>query len=94
MNTWTRSGWVISPGYGLGIVDAPPPRAADDFVAEPLPPHANLPDMPQALEPEEYFEFLEDVVVAQEAEKDYDTRGIEGTISYDDYRNRRLGPKP
>ena len=94
MNSWTRSGWVVNPGHGLGIIDAPPPQAADEFVAESLPPQANVADMLQVLEPEEYFEFVEDLLLAQEAEEEYNTHGIEGTISYTDYRNRRLGSKP
>ena len=94
MNRWTNSGWVISPSHSLGIIDPPPPRAADEFTAEFLPPQANLGDVLQILEPEEFFEFVEDLLTAQEAEKEYDTRGMEGSISYSDYRNRRIGSKP
>ena len=94
MNEWTRSGWVITPAHGLGIIDVPPPRAANEFAAELVPPQVNVGAMLQVLEPEEYFEFVEDLLIAQETEREYDTRGVEGTISYTDYRNRRLGSKP
>lgn len=33
----------------------------------------------------------EDLVIAEEAEEEYNLRGIEGTIPYTEYRDRRLG---
>ena len=49
--------------------------------------------MLQILEREEYSALLEDLLLAKEAEIKYDTRGIEGTISYNDDQNRRLVSK-
>ena len=94
MDSWARSGWAIQPSHGLGLIDAPPPRPAVEITAKVLPPQANEGDVLQISEPEEYFEFIDDLLVAQDAEFEYDTRGLEGTISYTDYRNRRLGSKP
>lgn len=36
----------------------------------------------------------EDMVIAEEAEKEYNVRGIKHTIPYSEYRDRRLGTKP
>ena len=91
MNGWTHADWVIETGYGLDVIDAPPPRAADEFSEELIPPQD---DVLEILEREESFEFEEDLLIAKNAEMEYDARGIEGTVSYNDYRNRRLGPKP
>jgi len=35
----------------------------------------------------------EDMVIAEEAEKEYNVRGIKHTIPYSEYRDRRLGSK-
>ena len=94
MTSWTGSGWVIYSGHDLGIIDTPPPRAADKSVVEVGFPQDFVADMPQVLEPEEYFEFLGDLSVALEAEEEYDIRGIEGSTTYTEYRDRRLGSGP
>ena len=46
------------------------------------------------LKAEEYSELLEDFLIAREAEREYNTRGVEGSIPYTEYRNRRLGTNP
>ena len=81
MNEWTRSGWVFSPGHHVGIVDSPPPQAAEEFLEEVL----------QGVDPEEFSELLEDTLLARDAEGEYGTRGVESCISYTEYRNKRLG---
>ena len=80
MNSWTDTGWIINSGYGLGVIDAPPPKAASKFAGELFVAQLNVGDMLQGLEPEGYFEFVPDQLLAQEAEREYDTYGIEGTI--------------
>ena len=89
-DTWASSGWTIHPGHGLGVVDIPPPRAIDPFISNPFSSELPLTEELRLLELEEYLELMEDLASAREAEEEYKTRGIEGTISYRDYRNRRL----
>ena len=45
----------------------------------------------QGSKPEEYDEFLEDLAMAKEAEEEHYKQGLEGTISYTEYRTKRLG---
>ena len=94
MDSWLSSGWVVGPIYSLGIIDTPPPQAADKFAVEIHPPEANLGDLIQVMEPEECLEFAEDLLTAEEAEREHEAHGAEGTISYTEYRNMRLGSTP
>ena len=41
----------------------------------------------------EHTQENEDLVIAEEAEKEYNLRGIKHTIPYTEYRDRRLGSK-
>ena len=87
-DTWTSSGWVIRPGHELSLFEASP---FGDFVAEELSCPAQLNDILLILDTEEQLEQLEDIKAAREAEDEYNLHGIEDTISYTDYRTRRLG---
>ena len=90
MDTWADSGWFISPSHGLGVVDMPSPGAAKDLLAEQSPAIDLLGEVLKTLEPEDIFDFMDDLITAKSAEEEYETNGIEGTISYHEYRNRRL----
>ena len=83
MNSWMRSGWSIVPGHGSGIIDSPPPRSEKGLTPALHPLLADL--------PEDYFEFIDDLVIAEEAEGEYDIHGLQGTTPYSSYRNERLG---
>ena len=89
-DTWADSGWVISPGHGLGVVDTPSPGPARDFVAEQSPAQDILGEVLKALEPEDFFEFVDDLIAAKKAEEEYKTNGIDGTVSYNEYRTKRI----
>ena len=93
MNDWTRSGWFLHPSHGYGIIEAPPPRAADEFIPLTTPPQTLGEDVQQVSKPDDYLDFVEDLLTAEEAEIEYDAYGTKGSISYMDYRNKRLGPK-
>ena len=41
----------------------------------------------------EDIQSAEDLAIAEEAEKEYNLRGIEGTTPYTEYRDRRLESK-
>ena len=56
---------------------------------EPTKPHSN--DVHKENKSEECLELLADIAVAKEAEEEYDRQGLEGTISYAEYRAKRLG---
>lgn len=90
-DTWSRTGWVISPGYRVNVGDVPPPQTADDLVAEPFPLEVLLADPLQVLGMDEYLELVEDLVVAQEAVEEYEAYGIDGSMAYREYRNQRFG---
>ena len=93
MDTWPDSGWSISPSHGVGIVDIPSPGSAEDLVAEQSPAVDLLGEVLKTLAPEDFFEFVDDLITARKAEEKYETNGIEGTISYNEYRNKRLEPE-
>ena len=91
IDTWSRTGWIISPGHRVNVVDVPPPQTADDLVAEPFPLDVQLADALQVLGMDEYLELVEDLVVAREAVNEYEANGIDGSIAYSEYRNQRFG---
>ena len=93
-DTWASSGWTLHPGHGLGVVDIPPPRATDPLITDPFSSELPVTEGLRLLELEEYLELMEDLASAKEAEEEYKIRGKEGTISYSDYRDRRLGTTP
>ena len=91
-DSWSGTGWIISPGYGVNVVDVPPPQTADDRVAEPFPLEVLLADGLQVLGVDEYLELAEDLVVAQEAVEEYEANGIDGSVAYSEYRAQRVWP--
>ena len=46
---------------------------------------------PEMVDGDEYEELKEDLAAAQEAMEEYEATGIEGTISYSQYRSKWLG---
>ena len=93
-DNWVSSGWIIRPGFGAGIVDIPPPRAAEPNLYMPYLTELPVIEGLRLMELEEYLELLEDLAIAEKVEEEYFSAGIEGTIPYSRYRNRRLGSDP
>ena len=93
-DTWVSSGWIIRPGYGTGDVDMPPPRAAEPNMYLPYSTELSVMEGLRVMEIQEYLEFLEDLAIAEKVEEEYFSGGIEGTVPYGQYRNRRLGSEP
>ena len=90
-DTWDGSGWIISPGHRIGVIDVPPPSTADALVAEPFPSEARLAYVLQVLEIDEYLDLIEDLNVARKAIEDYAANGTDGTVLYSEYRDQRFG---
>ena len=90
-DTWVNSGWAISPGHALNVVDVPPPPASHGLVPDLFQSEPPLGGDLRVLDLDEYLELLEDVTEAQKAAEEYGARGIEGTIAYSEYRDKRLG---
>ena len=68
------------------------PRATATALSECGEPADGLNGEPEFLDSDEYEELAEDMALAQEAVEEYETKGIEGTIPYSQYRSKRLGP--
>lgn len=78
MKDWHKSGWIITASHVLVVVEAPPP-----------PPTA--PGELREVSSKDYYEVIEDIVVAKEALEEYEASGVVGTAPYSEYRARRLG---
>ena len=50
-------------------------------------------EAPQVVDSDVYQESKEDLAVARQAVKEYEAKGIEGTILYSQYRSKWLGPE-
>ncbi len=90
MDIWVGSGWTINSSQSFGAVDAPPPRAFKQLSSESPESLVGLGETSQSQELEDCFELLEDLLAAEEAEREYDRHGAEGTVSYTEYRNKWL----
>ena len=71
-------------------MDVPPPQTADDLVGEPFSSGGQSADILQRLEMDEYLELIEDVAAARQAVEEYEASGIDGSIAYGEYRERRF----
>ncbi len=68
------------------------PKATAEPLNEWSDPADGLNGEPELVAPDEYEALAEDVALAQQAVEEYETKGIEGTIPYSQYRSKRLGP--
>ena len=50
-------------------------------------------EAPEMVDADEYQESIEDMAVARQAMEEYETKGIEGTIPYSQYRSKWLAPE-
>ena len=92
MQHWVSSGWTITSGHILGVMEPPPPpTATGDILEEWGMPADALSGGFELVGPEVYDELIIDLVTAQQALDEYDAQGIEGTTSYNEYRAKRLG---
>ena len=92
MENWVSSGWTITSGHILGVMESPPPPTATGDILEewgfPLDAVGGGFELVGA---ETYDELIEDLILARQALEEYDARGIVGSTSYGEYRAKRLG---
>ncbi len=69
------------------------PRATAEPLEGKREPADRLNGEPELVDSDEYEALAEDVALAQQAVEEYETKGIEGTIHYSQYRSKRLGPE-
>ncbi len=75
MESWMSSQWIFASEHIPEIVVPPP----SPVLAE------------EILSPGEYEELMEDLATARRLQGEYADTGVEDTISYNEYRARRLG---
>ena len=68
MDNWTHSGWLIYPGHGFGIVEAPPPSAADEITSALTSALSQTGEMNQISEPNELIDYPNDSLTTQAGE--------------------------
>ena len=90
MKDWMPE-WTIVPGHVLAEsaeLTLPPPAPTSDISNERHPPENMHREESESIWAQE---LVEDLDTAQKALEEYESAGIEGTISYREYRATRLG---
>lgn len=98
MEDWyERAIWTITPGHVAALDGRHPSSVTRTW--------EHVADWRKSAEPGGEFELVarnardeeelaEDLAIAKQALDEYAKSGIEGTVSYNEYRKRRLGAKP
>lgn len=98
MKDWyERAIWTITPGHVAALEDRHPSSVTRTW--------EHVEDWRKLAEPGGKFEIVarderdeeelaEDLAIAKQALDEYAKSGIEGTVSYNEYRKRRLGTEP